>query len=143
MTQNYKTQDHLDALNTAIRDDRYGLLISHLFACLDSLDSKATAALTINGILFSAASLLIAKSGSAFSWNLLFPSVAFSFTAGLLCSYVIKVYWASMGDLIDLNSFTVKLSEIRSKRTLAYRLSLVLTAISMLLLVLGAWEAAD
>ncbi|GJM43494.1 MAG: hypothetical protein DHS20C21_03360 [Gemmatimonadota bacterium] len=138
--EKYRTTHEKRALriHEALHHDKYGGVLSHLYGCLDSLDSKATAAITLNGVVFVVASLLISNAGSPGAFWCFVATIAFSFVSCGLAVSVVKVHWARPEDLDRLEDYLPRLFQLRSSRTRAYRWALALAAGGMITLAAGA-----
>lgn len=138
----YATADqrrHLIAIRNMQPDRGDTFEHDYLYACLSILDTKVQGLLTYVAILVGANTIVLAQLSEniTLGTTLIFTSLVFSATSGMLCLYVIWVYWTDTAEFEESSELFAKLLQIRNRRTLSYRIGWITTNASTFLLVLG------
>jgi len=110
-----------------------------LYSCLSILDGKAIGLLTYDSIVLAATSLVL----SIFPRNitvgsvLVFIALVLSGVAASLSLYVIWIFWTETSDFESAQDLFIQLLDVRTRRTIAYRLAWVTSQMAMFLLIVG------
>jgi hypothetical protein len=132
-------RNHLAALHDVQPHQETVFAHNYLYSCLSILDSKAHGLLTYDSIVLAAASLVLTIFARTFNAGsvLIFIALVCSAFAASLCLYVIWIYWTETADFQKSDGLFVELLKVRNRRTIAYRLSWLISQLAMVLLVLG------
>jgi hypothetical protein len=132
-------QRHLKAIrNLHTRGDE-SFEHDHLYASLNILDGKAIGLLTYDAIVLAATSLVLSISHGTFSPGtiLIFVSLVLTAIAASLCLRVIWIFWTETPDLEDSQAEFIKLLDVRSRRTIAFRIAWIMSQLAMFLFIVG------
>lgn len=132
-------RSHLAALHNLQPHQEQVFAHDYLYSCLSILDEKAHGLLTYDSIVLAAASLVL----TVFSRNttagsvLIIIALVLSALAASLCLSVIWIYWTETVEFQKSNGLFLQLLHVRNRRTVAYRLSWVISQLAMFSLVVG------
>jgi hypothetical protein len=142
--------------------DHRKFLFAHFYGNLDILDNKTNSLIQFSSVLtaiyiaivgfvgdsekitFSTTAVFwdgIAWSRLTIGWTLILGTL-FSFLATILLLTVEKVHWSSPEDLSDEARHSMRLLDIRNKRTIRYRIGWQLSMYSVVLLALNVYLVA-
>ncbi len=115
-------------------------LITHLYGCLSSIDSKAGALLTTNSLWVAVIAIFAASDSIGFDkkspWELLAAVSSFVFiaTSAGMALFTIYVRWSTPTELDDPLKLADTLLRIRASRTALFRLAVMSCGIGSLIL---------
>jgi hypothetical protein len=109
-------------------------IFDHLYGNLSILDSKSSSLLTFNSIICTVYAIFMAGTPSRVDWILVHLGMALILASSFLLLSVVRVHWSTTEHLRHPPKQMVILLEVRSERTIRYRLAWNLSEASLLTL---------
>lgn len=126
---------HIDALEQIYKCDKRTKLFDALYESLNILDAKVSTLLSFNSINIAITAIFLV---SLKSLCLSFPfyfCITFFIISSIVCLKIIWIHWPSTEDLLDMDKCIPGLLEIRYGRTVYYRISWILSFVSVVILL--------
>jgi len=106
-------------------------VFDHLYSCLSILDAKSSSMLAFNSIIIAVFAIFLTGSRTHGEWIIINLGMAAILISALLLLSVVWVHWSATEDLLEAQRHGERLLRVRNSRTLRYRLSWCLAAISL------------